>query len=98
MRFNPENSGTVSSFSLNGGGGGVAVYLNHWIGIQAEFQGYASTTQTFHFTGSVPPARKQAGSVRAAQHRLWRRLLSKCPFLEMNDDLLCNPSHPFYLA
>jgi hypothetical protein len=54
MRFNPENSQTVSSFSLNGGGGGVAVYLSHWIGIQAEFNGYASTTQTFHFAGSSP--------------------------------------------
>jgi opacity protein-like surface antigen len=49
MRFNPENSNIVSSFSLNGGGGGVAVYLNHWLGIQADFQGYASTTQTFTF-------------------------------------------------
>jgi hypothetical protein len=54
MRFNPENSNTVSSFSLNGGGGGVAVYLSRWVGIQAEFDGYASTAQTFHFTGSVP--------------------------------------------
>jgi len=54
MRFHPENSGTVSPFSLNGGGGGVAVYINHWIGIAAEFEGYASTTQTFHFRGGVP--------------------------------------------
>jgi len=54
MRFNPENSNTVSSFSLNGGGGGMAVYISHWIGIEADFEGYASTTQTFHFSGSVP--------------------------------------------
>src|SRR5215467_14995988 len=49
MRFNPENSNIVSGFSLNGGGGGVAVYVNHWLGIQAEFQGYMSTTRTFTF-------------------------------------------------
>lgn len=49
MRFNPQNSNIVSSFSLNGGGGGVSVYLNHWLGIQGDFQGYASTTQNFNF-------------------------------------------------
>jgi hypothetical protein len=54
MRFHPENSGTVSPFSLNGGGGGVAVYINHWVGVQAEFEGYGSTTQTFVFHGSAP--------------------------------------------
>ena len=47
MRFNPENSNIVSGLSLNGGGGGVAVYINHWIGIQADFQGYASLSRTF---------------------------------------------------
>src|SRR5215471_2532741 len=49
MRFNPENSNIVSGFSLNGGGGGVTVYVNHWLGIQADFQGYMSTTRTFTF-------------------------------------------------
>jgi hypothetical protein len=49
MRFNPENSNVVSSFSLNGGGGGIAVYISHWLGIAGDFQGYASTTQTFNF-------------------------------------------------
>lgn len=49
MRFNPQNSNIVSSFSLNGGGGGIAVYLNHFLGIEGDFQGYASTTQTFTF-------------------------------------------------
>ena len=52
-RANPENSNIVSSFSLNGGGGGVAVYINHWLGIQGDFQGYASTTQTFHFPATA---------------------------------------------
>jgi hypothetical protein len=55
MRFNPENSATVSSFSLNGGGGGIIVNLNHWIGIEGEFEGYATAgTKTFTFTGSNP--------------------------------------------
>jgi opacity protein-like surface antigen len=59
MRFNPENSNIVSGFSLNGGGGGVAVYINHWIGIQGDFQGYASLNKTFVFpatAGSPCPA------------------------------------------
>ena len=49
MRFNPENSHIISGLSLNGGGGGVAVYINHWIGIQADFQGYATFSRTFVF-------------------------------------------------
>lgn len=53
MRFNPQNSNIVSNFSLNGGGGGVAVYLNHFLGIQGDFQGYASTTQTFTFPATA---------------------------------------------
>jgi hypothetical protein len=49
MRFNPEDSHIVSSFSLNGGGGGVVVYVSHAFGIQAEFNGYGSLTKTFAF-------------------------------------------------
>jgi hypothetical protein len=49
MRFNPENSDIVSGFSLNGGGGGVTVYVNHMFGIAAEFYGYGSLTKTFTF-------------------------------------------------
>lgn len=53
MRFHPENSGVVGGFSLNGGGGGVIVNINHWIGIEGEFEGYGTTgTRTFNFTGS----------------------------------------------
>jgi hypothetical protein len=33
MRFNPENSDIVSGFSMNGGGGGVIVNVNHFFGI-----------------------------------------------------------------
>jgi hypothetical protein len=53
MRFNPENSNIVSGFSLNGGGGGITVYFNHMIGITGEFNGYGSTTQTFHFPATA---------------------------------------------
>ena len=66
MRFNPENSGTFSGFSLNGGGGGVTVYVNHWLGIQADFQGYATTTRTFNFS-ATPNSPCPAGcSVRSS--------------------------------
>ena len=53
MRFNPQNNNIVSAFSLNGGGGGVAVYLSHWIGIQADFQGYGSLNKTFIFPATA---------------------------------------------
>lgn len=48
MRFRPENSDVVSAFSLNGGGGGVAVYLNHLIGIEMDLEGYGSLTKNFN--------------------------------------------------
>src|SRR5947208_10499561 len=53
MRFNPENSHIISGLSLNGGGGGVAVYINHWIGIQADFQGYGSFNRNFVFPATA---------------------------------------------
>jgi len=49
MRFVPQNNNIVSSFSLNGGGGGLTYYFTHAIGIKAEFQGYGSQTKTFTF-------------------------------------------------
>jgi hypothetical protein len=49
MRFNPENSHIISGLSLNGGGGGVTVYVNHFLGVTADFQGYASFNRTFVF-------------------------------------------------
>jgi len=49
MRFNPENSNTVSSFSLNGGGGGVTFFFNHAFGITSEFNGYGGLSKTFAF-------------------------------------------------
>ena len=54
VRFNPENSNIVSGLSLNGGGGGVTVYVNHWLGITADFQGYATAgTRTFTFPATA---------------------------------------------
>jgi len=47
FRFNPENSGTLSSHSLNGGGGDISYYLTPMFGIKAEFAGYQSNKVTF---------------------------------------------------
>ena len=44
FRFNPENSGTLNSHSLNGGGGDIAFYLTSMFGIKGEFAGYQSST------------------------------------------------------
>lgn len=57
LRFNPENGNIVSGLSLNGGGGGVTVYVNHWLGITGEFHGYATAgnrTFTFPPTANSP--------------------------------------------
>jgi len=66
MRFNPENSGIVSGFSLNGGGGGVNVYINHWLGITGEFSGYQSLTRTFVFPASATSPCPAGGTVKAS--------------------------------
>jgi len=54
MRFNPEDSHIVSGFSLNGGGGAVTYYVNHLIGITAEFNGYTSLRKSFAFPAGTP--------------------------------------------
>ncbi|HTQ62823.1 MAG TPA: OmpA family protein [Candidatus Solibacter sp.] len=53
MRFNPENSNIVSGFSLNGGGGGITVFVNHVFGITAEFNGYGGLSKTFVFPATA---------------------------------------------
>lgn len=53
MRFVPQNNNIIQSFSLNGGGGGVAFYLTSMIGIKAEFEGYGSTTRHYTLPASV---------------------------------------------
>jgi Outer membrane protein beta-barrel domain len=56
MRFNPENSNIISSFSLNGGGGAFAYFFTDLIGIKAEFEGYGSTQRTLAATGTTVQA------------------------------------------
>lgn len=54
MRFNPENSNIVGGLSLNGGGGGATVFVNHWLGITGDFQGYATAgNRTFVFPATA---------------------------------------------
>jgi opacity protein-like surface antigen len=66
MRFNPEHSDTLGSFSLNGGGGGVTYNFSHMIGIEAEFNGYASQTRIFSLAaGSTHCPTGCSGSVSA---------------------------------
>jgi hypothetical protein len=65
MRFNPENSNIVSSFSLNGGGGNLAVYITRWLGIEGDLQGYGSTTKSFTFPPGVVTACPAGCTVKA---------------------------------
>lgn len=61
MRFNPENSNIVSGFSLNGGGGGIAGYFNHYLGIQGEFEGYTTAGNRTFFFPATPTSACPAG-------------------------------------
>jgi hypothetical protein len=58
FRFNPENSGTFNSHSLNGGGADISYFFTSMIGIKAEFAGYQSTSVTF--TNNVSTATASA--------------------------------------
>ena len=53
MRFNPQNSNVINSFSLNGGGGAFSYFFNSMIGIKAEFEGHGSQTRNFNFTNTA---------------------------------------------
>lgn len=53
VRFAPQNNNIIQNFSLNGGGGNAAFYITHAIGIEADFQGYASQTRHFILPASV---------------------------------------------
>jgi len=66
MRFNPENSDIVSGFSLNGGGGGVTFNVNHFFGIESEFNGYSSLTKTFAFPATANSPCPLGCTVRAS--------------------------------
>ncbi|HKM66801.1 MAG TPA: OmpA family protein [Candidatus Acidoferrum sp.] len=47
VHANPQNNQFIPTFSLNGGGGGIAYYFTKYIGIEAEFEGYGSNTHNF---------------------------------------------------
>jgi len=66
MRFNPENSNIVSGFSFNGGGGGVTFNVNHFFGIETEFNGYGSLTKTFVFPATANSPCPAGCTVRAS--------------------------------
>jgi Outer membrane protein beta-barrel domain len=52
-RYNATHN-YASSYSLNGGGGGVDFNFTKYLGIKMDLQGYGSNTQTFHApSGSV---------------------------------------------
>ncbi len=56
IHANPQNNHVIPTFSLNGGGGGVAYYFSKYIGIEAEFEGYGSYTHNFSIpTGNSCP-------------------------------------------
>jgi hypothetical protein len=48
FHFVPQNNHIVQPFNVWGGGGSLVYYLGR-LGIKADLQGYASTTQTFSF-------------------------------------------------
>jgi len=64
IRFVPQNNDVLQSFSLNGGGGNVAVYFGRAFGIQGDFQGYGSQTRHFFLPPSVCPG-GCTGSIQA---------------------------------
>jgi hypothetical protein len=51
-RFVPNTAGT-RGHSLNGGGGSLVFNFNQYLGIKADFQGYASTTSNFSFAPTL---------------------------------------------
>jgi outer membrane protein OmpA-like peptidoglycan-associated protein len=52
---NPQNNQIIPAFNLNGGGGGGAYYINKYIGIEAEFEGYSSRTHYISVPASLCP-------------------------------------------
>jgi outer membrane protein OmpA-like peptidoglycan-associated protein len=54
IHANPQNNDIIKPFSLNGGGGGLAFYINRYIGIEAEFEGYGSLTHSLVIGAGSP--------------------------------------------
>lgn len=70
VRFSPALSGT-NGHSLNGGGGTLVLNFGHFVGIEADFQGYGSTTSTFAFG---PTPNFPTGAVASVQGNLFTYL------------------------
>lgn len=61
-RFSP-NAQFTQGHSLNGGGGAITINFNEFLGLQADFQGYQSTTNGFTIPpGSAFPAGAQGNA------------------------------------
>lgn len=73
MRFNPENSNIIKSFSLNGGGGDIAFFFSKHVAIKGEFQGYASQSRTFNIPppNCIPPDAVAVGCTGSVQANLF---------------------------
>jgi len=66
MRFNRRIANIISGLSRTAGVAGVAVYLNHWLGIQGDFQGYGSFNRTFVFLQPLIARAPQVCNVKAS--------------------------------
>ena len=53
VRFNP-NAQYTQGHSLNGGGSSITINWNEFLGFQADFQGYQSTTNSFTIPAGLP--------------------------------------------
>lgn len=53
LHYNPAKSLTGSE-NLNGGGGSLVYNFGKYVGIKAEFGGYANAEQTFHIAANPP--------------------------------------------
>jgi hypothetical protein len=54
IHANPQNNNIIQPFSLDGGGVGGAFYFNKHIGIQTEFDGYASISHSLIIPAGNP--------------------------------------------
>jgi hypothetical protein len=45
VHVNPQNNNIIGTFNVNGGGGSIAYYFSHYVGIEGELQGYGSYTK-----------------------------------------------------
>ena len=70
VRFNPSANGT-NGHSLNGGGGTLVFNVGQFFGIEADLQGYGSTTTTFSFG---PTPNFPTGAVASVQGNLFTYL------------------------